>query len=305
MAVNTKIVKGRIKSIGNTKKITKAMELVAAAKMRKAVKAALATRAYATLAREMLKRLSQMKNLNNLPLMQIRPVKKVLLVVMTSNRGLCGGLNTNVFKKVLEQTRTPVEHAIFEAITVGKTGDKMMRKLGVKIIASFTNLSDTPRWVEATPIAQIVNEEFIKKNYDRVVVIYTDFISTISQKPTIKQLLPISPFDLERMLHEAGKNTAEGKPDGGIDIQPIDFIFEPNPLEILKFMLPRLMETQVFQALLESSASEQSARMIAMRSASDAASDMIDDLTFALNQARQAGITREIAEIAGGAAALE
>lgn len=281
------------------------MELVAAAKMRKAVKAALSTRAYATLAREMLKRLSQMKNLNSLPLMQIRPVKKVLLVVMTSNRGLCGGLNTNVFKKVLEQVHTPVEHAVFEAVTVGKTGDKMMRKLGIKIIASFTNLSDTPRLTEATPIAQIVNEEFVKKNYDRVMVIYTDFVSTISQKPAIKQLLPVSSFELERMLHEAGKNSPAGKIDASTDIQPIDFIFEPNPLEILKFMLPRLMETQVFQALLESSASEQSARMIAMRSASDAASDMIDDLTFALNQARQAGITREIAEIAGGAAALE
>lgn len=305
MAVNTKVVKRRIKSIGNTKKITKAMELVAAAKMRKAVKAALSTRAYATLAREMLKRLSQMKNLNNLPLMQIRPVKKVLLVVITSNRGLCGGLNTNVFKKVLEQVRTPVEHAIFEAVTVGKTGDKMMRKLGIKIIASFTNLSDTPRLTETTPIAQIVNEEFVKKNYDRVMVIYTDFVSTISQKPAIKQLLPISSFDLERMLHEAGKNSPAGKTDTSTDIQPIDFVFEPSPLEILKFMLPRLMETQVFQALLESSASEQSARMMAMRSASDAASDMIDDLTFALNQARQAGITREIAEIAGGAAALE
>ena len=305
MAVNTKVVKRRIKSIGNTKKITKAMELVAAAKMRKAVKAALSTRAYATLAREMLKRLSQMKNLNSLPLMQIRPVKKVLLVVMTSNRGLCGGLNTNVFKKVLEQVRTPVEHAVFEAVTVGKTGDKMMRKLGIKIIASFTNLSDTPRLMEAAPIAQIVNEEFVKKNYDRVMVIYTDFVSTISQRPAIKQLLPVSPFELERMLHEAGKNSPAGKTEPGADIQPIDFIFEPNPLEILKFMLPRLMETQVFQALLESSASEQSARMMAMRNASDAASDMIDDLTFALNQARQAGITREIAEIAGGAAALE
>ncbi len=320
MALNSKLIKQRLKSIHSTKKITKAMELVAAAKMRKAVNSALSTRAYATLAKEMLSKLSQMKKLGRHPLLQVRPVKRVLIVLVTPHRGLCGGLNANIFKKVLEQVRNPGKLGIqrlgdkkimppaghtpeISAVTIGRKGERMLKKLNVKIIASFNDLADNPKIFEIYPIAGMIVNEFTKKHYDRVAIFYTDFVSSLSQKPAIKQLLPISPYDLEKMLKSLGGNTAESVTEEKTG--NVDFIFEPNPVKIMDVMLPRLMETQVFQAILESTASEQSARMMAMRSASDAAGDMIDDLTFMLNQSRQASITREIAEISGGAAALE
>lgn len=321
MSVNAKIIRRRVKSIISTKKITKAMELVAAAKMRKAVNAALATRPYAVLAQEMLSRLSLMQNLRALPLMNIRPVKKVLMLIIASNKGLCGGLNTNVFKKAVEQVRQPELLAIqrilgkemrpapgakieIEAMAIGRRGEKMLKKMGLKIIASFTNLSDRPMMVELTPIAKIIEEEFVKKIYDKVVVIYTDFISALSQKPKIRQLLPVSRLDLEKMLKEISALPSPDKMEKE-KVGAIDFIFEPDPRAILTVMLPRLLRIQIYQAMLESTASEHSARMMAMRNASEAAEDMIGDLTFTLNQARQAVITRELAEISGGAAALE
>lgn len=312
MALNSKLIKQRLKSIASTKKITKAMELVAAAKMRKAVNSALSTRAYATLAKEMLTKLSQMKKLGRHPLLQARPVKRILIVLVTPHRGLCGGLNANIFKKVLEQVKNPEQLAIqrlgnkkivppaghtpeIAAITIGRKGERMLKKLNIKIVASFNDLADNPKIFEIYPIARMIVNEFVKKHYDRVAIFYTDFVSSLSQKPAIKQLLPISPYDLEKMLQSVREEKNKN----------VEFLFEPSPDKIMDVMLPRLMETQVYQALLESTASEQSARMLAMRSASDAAGDMIDDLTFMLNQSRQANITREIAEISGGAAALE
>lgn len=319
MPVNAKIIRRRVKSVGNTKKITKAMELVAASKMRKATRAALATRSYAVLAREMMNKLSQMKGLKHNPLMKAQKVEKILLVLISSNRGLCGGFNANIYKKTIEQIKNVEKIAIqrsfgerinptvgkkinLGAITIGKKGERIMRKLGINVIASFHNFSDTPSLVEAAPIAKIIKEEFIKNNFQKVAVIYTDYVSAITQKPTIRQVLPISPLDLEKMLKALGDRSFENEI---AEEKPIEFIFEPNPEFILEQMLPRLIETQIYQALLESSASEHSARMMAMRNASEAAEEMIDDLVFTLNQARQAGITREIAEISGGAAALE
>ena len=319
MPVNAKIIRRRVKSVGNTKKITMAMELVAAAKMRKATRAALATRSYAVLAREMMNKLSQMKGLKHNPLMKAQKVENLLLVLISSNRGLCGGFNANIYKKTIEQIKNVEKIAVqrsfgerinptvgkkinLGAITIGKKGERIMKKLGVNVIASFHNFSDTPSLMEAAPIAKIIKEEFVKNNFQKVAVIYTDYVSAITQKPTIRQVLPISPLDLEKMLKALGDRSFEKEIT---DEKPIEFIFEPNPEFILEQMLPRLIEIQIYQALLESSASEHSARMMAMRNASEAAEEMIDDLVFTLNQARQAGITREIAEISGGAAALE
>lgn len=318
MAVNAKIIRRRIKSIVGTKKITKAMELVAAAKMRKAVSSTLSTRAYAVLAQEMLSRLSQMQNLQALPFLRVKPVNKILMLVIASNKGLCGGFNANIFKKVMEQARQPEIMAIqrvlgkemkpppgtkieINSITIGKRAERIMKKLGIEIIAAFSNLSDTPKMMEILPIAKIIEEEFIKEHYEKVVVIYTDYISPVSQKPRIRQLLPVSRLDLEKMLREL---PAPQSPEPAELLLPIEFIFEPDPRTVLEIMLPRLLEIQIYQAVLESSASEHSARMMAMRNASDAAEEMIDDLVFTLNQARQAGITTEIADIAGGVAAL-
>jgi len=321
MAVNAKIIRRRVKSVRSTKKITKAMELVAASKMRKAVRAALSTRAYAVLAREMLKKLSLMKKLAVHPLLKARPVKKILLIVLASNRGLCGGFNANVFKKVAEQIKNIEQIAIqrsfgakilpihgvkleIAAIAVGKKSERVLKKLQIPVIASFNELSDATRIEETRVIAKIAREEFLKGSFEKVAIIYTDYISALAQKPTIRQVLPISSIDLEKMVRDLGNHEISAKEKNEYDAN-VDFLFEPNPELVLEQILPRLTEVQIYQAILESSASEHSSRMMAMRNASEAAEDMIGDLVFTLNQARQANITREIAEISGGVAALE
>ncbi|PLX26936.1 ATP synthase F1 subunit gamma [Candidatus Parcubacteria bacterium] len=317
MGVNTKAIKSRIKSVGNTKKITKAMEMVAAAKMRKAVDAALGTRTYATLAWDLLVNLSNGQK-EKLPLLETRKVKKLLVILVTSNRGLCGSFNSNILKKTAQQLKDPknistqrVEGQELEAsdeveidvIGVGKKGADFAKKEGYNLIASYSDFSDTPALEDIMPISKVAIEEYEKKNYDKVVVAYTDFQSAIAQVAKLRQVLPISEHDLEKMIDELGKNESQTEEKKVINVD--DYLFEPSSTEVLKTILPRLVETQVFQAILESGASEHSARMMAMRNASDAAEDMIKELNLTFNKARQAGITQEIAEIAGGAAALE
>jgi len=320
MAVNTKAIKRRIKSVGNTKKITKAMEMVAAAKMRKATDAALSTRTYATLAWDLLVKLSKGQK-EKLPLLKVRQVKKLLVVLVTSNRGLCGSFNSNIIRKTAAQLADPknisrqrVENGEIEPSTeieidvigVGKKGANFAKKQGYNLIASYSDFSDTPKLADIMPISQMIISEYEAGNYDKVVVAYTDYKSAIVQVAKLRQVLPVSENDLEKMISELGKDINNEMLAGRSDSEaPDDYLFEPNTTEVLKIILPRLVETQVYQALLESSASEHSARMIAMRNASDAAEDMIKELNLTFNKARQAGITQEIAEIAGGAAALE
>lgn len=315
MAVNTKAIKRRIKSVGNTKKITKAMEMVSAAKMRRAVEAALNTRTYATLAWDLLVKLSQMEK-DMLPLLDTRPVQKLLVILITSNRGLCGSFNSNIIRKTAAQLKdpknisrhrikdgeiAPAEKVEVDVIGVGKRGAEFAKKMGHNLIASFSEFSDTPNWVDVQPISKLVIEEYTKKNYDKVVVAYTDYQSTISQVAKLRQVLPISEIDLEKMILdlEVAGHTGES-PKAELP----DYLFEPDTTTVLNIILPRLVEMQVYQSVLESAASEHSARMLAMRNASDAAEDMISELTLNYNKARQAGITQEIAEISGGAAAL-
>jgi F-type H+-transporting ATPase subunit gamma len=185
---------------------------------------------------------------------------------------------------------TPDTH---EVIAVGRRGEQVMHRAGVFVTAGFVDLSNNPKFTDVLPIARLVTEAFLSGTYARVVVYYTDFVSALSQRPRVVQLLPITA--------EAQKYLAEVLPLSS----GTSYLFEPDPKTVLDALLPRVVEVMIYQALLESSASEHSARMMAMRSASDAASDMIDDLTLTYNQARQAGITREIAEISSGKAALE
>jgi len=319
MAVNTKVIKRRIKSVSSTKKITKAMEMVAAAKMRKAVDTALRTRTYAKLAWDILVDLAKTPEVK-IPLLEVRPVKNVLVILITSNRGLCGSFNSNIIKKTSLQLKNPdnlgvqnIEGKILktdkvniDVVGVGKKGAEFAKRNNYNLVASFTTFSDTPRLSDVLPISQMVIEEYEKKNYDKVVVAYTDFKSAISQTAKLKQVLPISVIELERMMEEIGdENLQKEKEVLSTEEKLDDYLFEPSPQEVLQVILPRLVETQLLQATLESSASEHSARMMAMRNASDAASDMISELNLNFNKARQAAITQEIAEIAGGAAALE
>lgn len=320
MPVNTKAIKRRIKSVGSTKKITKAMEMISAVKMRKATEAAVNTRTYATLAWDLLVKLSAVQK-ENLPLLEVRPVKKILIVLVTSNRGLCGSFNTNIIKKTAAQLANPknigrqragkrflepADDLMVDVIGVGKKGADFAKKMGHNLIASFSDFSDTPTLLDILPISRMIIDEYEKKNYDKIVVAYTDFKSAVSQVAKLRQVLPVSQFDLEKMITDLGEspeNTPTDKKDIAFELDAC--LFEPNQDDVLRVILPRLVETQIYQAVLESAASEHSARMFAMRNASDAATDMIKELSLIFNKARQAGITQEIAEIAGGAAALE
>ena len=294
MPVNTKAIKGRLKSVGSTKKITKAMELIAAAKMRKAVNAALDARTYAALAWNLLVNLSKTQKVQ-IPLLAVRPVQKILMVIVTSNRGLCGSFNSNIIKKTAVQLKA--EQAGVDVIGIGKKGADFAKKMGFNLVAAFTNMTDTPSLDDALPIAKMVIDAYEKKLYDKVIVAYTDFKSAMLQLAKLMQVLPISEIDFSR---NSGIPLVAGE-----KMNLSDYLFEPNRLDVLQTILPRLVETQIYQTMLESAASEHSARMFAMRSASDAAEDMIKELNLNFNKARQAGITQEIAEIAGGAAALE
>jgi F-type H+-transporting ATPase subunit gamma len=302
MAVSTKIIRRRIKSITNTKKITKAMEMVAASKMRKAQQATLRTRDYANRAWSLISDLSG-KTDSNLHSFLVKKdkVKKVCVVLVSSDRGLCGGFNAQIIKKVAEFSKSLIDKGIeMEFLTVGKKSRDFTARHKIKLVADFTNLSSVTRLVEIRAIAKIVIDDFSAGKYDEVYLAYTDFISTISQRPRILKLLP---FSRERDL-DLGKVNKEKTPEKN-EGKEHEFLFEPSPDMVLEYMLPKMAEMQIFQAILESNASEHSARMVAMKNASDSAEDMIFDLTLMYNQVRQSAITKEIMEIVSGKAALE
>jgi F-type H+-transporting ATPase subunit gamma len=299
MAVQTKAIKKRINSVKNIKKITRAMEMVAASKMKRAVEQALDTRAYAEVSLEFLVNLSYQANLEHL-LLEQRELKNILAVVITSNKGLCGSYNNNIFKEVRKAIDSYADCNI-EFITIGKKAEKLAKKLDKKLLASFIDISDKPSFEEILPISNLTIQSFKEKKYDEVLVIYTDFVSAIKQVPCQRPLLPISQKTLRKMLANLGKESQDVK--ASKDSSAL-YLFEPSSKEVLEKVLPRLTEMQLFQSLLEANASEHSARMMAMKNASSSASDMIDELTLSFNQARQASITQEIAEISSGAAAL-
>ncbi len=302
MAVATREIKRRIRSVGNTRKITKAMEMVAASKMRKAVAAVLATRAYANSAWQIVKNLSARTDPSQHPLLEKRKkIKKIGVILITSNRGLCGGFN----REIIERVATYVQHQqqlqngiAADVILLGTRGKDIMFKHGHEVIAEFTKLDVASRTAEVTPLAKMVTGDFISSKLDQVVIAYTDYQSAIKQQPTIRKLLPIGRQD-DELGYISGNTSAEKFRE-----QEYEYLFEPSPDAVLDQMLHRLIELQIYQALLESNASEHSARMFSMRNASDAASDMIDDLTLSFNQARQQLITAELADISAGRAAV-
>jgi F-type H+-transporting ATPase subunit gamma len=319
MANNTREIRRRIKSIGSTRKITKAMEMVSAAKMRRAVSSVQAIRPYAHSAWSVLTNLARAFSSYNKGLLEVREVKAVLLIVIASNRGLCGSFNANIVKKIRAELANPdrlkinrtvtrrIESKVtneelkIDFITIGKKGDAMVKRFGKNIIASFPNLTYNTKPEDVRPLAKIVTEEYLRKNYDKVVVIYTDFISAINQETKIRQILPVSRVDIEKQIAEMDIHAKEI----GLSEPKIEYKIEPSPEEVLEHIFPRLIEMQVYHAIQESNASKESARMLAMRNATDAAGEMAENLTLAYNQIRQSKITQEIAEISAGAAALE
>lgn len=288
------------------------MEMVAAAKMRKAVDNVLASRDYSTLAWQMILDVSAKTEESLHPLLKERDqIKKVAIVLITSNRGLCGGFNQQVIFKTLEYIKEEKEknkEVEIEVITVGKKGNEVVARQGLNITAAFEKSDVIKEILEITPISHLIIDEYLTGNYDRVALVYTDFVSTLKQVPRVKQLLPIE-AEVDEMLGQVGEESREHK---NIKTQEqkrgeegVEYLFEPSPRVILNDLLPRLLEVQVYQALLESNASEHSARMVAMRNANEAAGEMIEELTLTYNQVRQAAITKEIAEIVGGKMTLE
>ena len=250
MAVNTKAIKRRLRSIGNIGKITKAMELVSAAKMKRAVDAALNTRTYATLAWELLINLSKSVK-ENIPLLQARPVKKVLVVLITSNRGLCGSFNSSIIKKTAkllsEKELLGNSNAEVEVIGIGKKGAEFAKKNNYNLVASFGELSNVPKMSDISPISKIIIESFIEQKYDKVILAYTDFKSSLSQIAVLRQLLPISQKDLEETINVLGADESSNNSEVLTENDLADYLFEPGKEEVLKIVLPRLVDVQLYQ----------------------------------------------------------
>jgi len=254
-----------------------------------------------------------------LPLLEAREVRKILIILVSSNRGLCGGFNSQLVRKTIEQVKNPgklkinrvgnrsIESKVpdneieIDFITVGKKGSSAVRKLGKNIIATFDDLAYLPKAEDVRPLAKVAMDEYIAKKYEKVVMIFTDYVSPVIQQPKFRQILPISKADLEKQLADMDMLAEEL----GLPEVPMEYKVEPDVKMVLTEILPRLVEMQIYHAILESNASKESARMMAMRNATDAANDMVDNLTLIFNQIRQAGITQEIAEISAGRAALE
>jgi F-type H+-transporting ATPase subunit gamma len=279
------ILRRRIRSIQGTTKIVRAMEMVATAKMRRTQQRALAGRPYTEKIHQVIADLAIEPRVKGkiLPLLEKREVKKIALVHIGTDRGLCGGLNTNLNRMVAEfilQQKAPVT-----IITVGRKARAFARIAKVEVRAEFAGISDRATMQDTMPISRVVIDDYSKGEVDLIYLAYPDFISTMIQKPTIQTLLPIEPAKL---------------PPG----QVAEYIYEPDPFLVLNGLLPRFVEMEVYHAILELIASEQSARMVAMRNAGDNAEDLIKDLALALNKARQEMITKEICDISGGAEAL-
>lgn len=307
MPAATRDIQRRIRSVKSTKKITKAMELVASAKMRRSSQAVMATRPYTDRAWDMLQHLSRRTDASQHALLAERPdPKKIGIVLVASNRGLVGGFNAQLTATVAKEVTKLIgeKKVSVEVILMGKKGRMIMSQYGLPIEAEFTKDDVVTSVLGIRPMARLAIDRFTAGEYDRVLVGYMDFISTLNQKPRLRQILPLSAAGV--VAGEVGVQSDEVMQSiGDADDKNFEYTFEPNPDAVLEHILPRLVEMQIYRAVLETNASEQAARMVAMKSASDAAGDLIDDLTLSFNQARQASITQDLSEISAGRAALE
>ena len=304
---NIRLIRRRIRSVQNTAKITQAMELIAASKMRRAQQRALAARPYAEKMLEVLGYLAeQPREVEELhPLLQKREPKRLEVLHITPDRGLTGGLTGNLNRRAAQfifEEKLPAS-----IVTVGKKGRDFMIRHGQDVRAVFTDLGDRVGLADVLTIARIVMDDYTSGFVDRVYLVYADFISTMVQRPSVLQILPVEAKAIQPGSQEerpggrqpAAEEAAAAQRDG------VGYIYEPDGLTVLSQLLPRFVEMQVYHAVLEAIASEQSARMVAMRSATDNAKEMITNLTLELNKARQESITSELLDITGGVVALE
>jgi len=284
----TKEIRNKIKSVQSTRKITKAMEMVAASKMRKAQERMRATRPYGEKIRNVAAHISHANPEYRHPFLAERgTVKGVGLILITTDKGLCGGLNTNVQRMTLNSYKEwQAQGEQIEVCCIGNKGLGFMQRLGANVVSEAVQLGDRPQLDKLIGAVRVMLEGYIESRFDRVMIAYTRFINTMKQEPVMEQLLPLTG---ERM----------GAPEG-----LWDYLYEPEAKSVLDQVLTRYIEWIIVQSLAENMASEQSARMVAMKAASDNADTLIDELTLIYNKNRQAGITKELSEIVGGAAAV-
>jgi F-type H+-transporting ATPase subunit gamma len=287
---NTQDIRRRIKSIRNIGQLTKAMQMVAASKMRRAQQQALAGRPYAALMNKVLVSLQKRTDPRFHPLLEIRDLKKELVLIISTDKGLAGALNTNLFR---EAANFDASKTVF--VVTGKKARQFVARTKRELLADF-ELKDAPSFVETKAISKFCTEKFLNREVDKVSVLYTHFINTVTQRPVIQTLLPISAFDLPK------GEKSEGATD---DVDPmLGYVFEPNAELVLDTVLPYYLQYQVFQMILDARASEHSSRMVAMKNATDNAKEFIKDLTLEYNKMRQASITTELLEISTAQMAL-
>ena len=277
-------IKLRVRSVKNIQQVTKAQQTISASKMRRAQDAVLASRPFEQRLREVLNDLAPYADPKSSPLLVKRPVKRALMLLVTSDRGFVGGMNTNNVRSALRHSESLPSVGW---IPVGRKGVAQLRRFAQPVIAEFSGLGDRPTTVDTNVIVKVVVEEFLSARVDEVYLSFTRFVNTLRQVPTVRRILPLVPEEED----------VDSRP-------PLQYLFEPDPETVLNAVLPRLLEVAVYQAILESLASEHSARLIAMRNATEAAGDLIQELTLQANKARQWRITKEMLEIASGAEAM-
>ena len=284
-----KEIRGKIRSVKNMQKITKAMEMVAASKIRKAQLQMEASRPYAERIRRVVGHLAHANPDYKHPFLVEREVRRVGYIVISTDRGLCGGLNVNMFKTVIgELSKWQGENVDVDLALVGAKAVQFFRRLGGNVVGTATHLGDKPSVNDLIGSIKIMLDSYTEGNIDRLFLVHNGFVSTMSQVPEVKTLLPVSAIDL-------GEETLQDH---------WDYIYEPDAVELLDDVLMRYIESQVYRGAVENFACEMAAKMVAMRSATDNAGEIIDKLQLAYNKARQAAITQEISEIVGGAAAV-
>jgi F-type H+-transporting ATPase subunit gamma len=282
---NMRLIRRRITGVQSIAKITRAMEMIATSKMRKTQERGLAGRPYAEKIQQVISDLAAIPgdSVTLHPLLQRREIKKIAIVHITTDRGQCGGLNANINRNagtfILEQ-KLPVS-----LICLGRKGIDFMRRYGREIRAEFTKLGDQPGLLDTLPISRIIIDDYTSGKIDAAYISYTQFVTTLNQRPVIRQILPVQPAELPRSTN-------------------VEYIYEPDAAGVLAGLLPRFVEMEIYHAILEAIASEQSARMVAMRNATQNAKDLVSDLTLMYNKARQESITRELLDITAGVSAL-
>jgi len=284
---NAKEIKTKISSVQNTQKITSAMEMVAASKMRKAQDRMAASRPYAENMRKVIGHVAQGSLEYKHPYLEVREAKRVGYIVVSTDRGLCGGLNINLFKKVVSDVEKWREQgAEVEFCPIGARSVQFFNSFGGKVSAHTSGLGDAPALADLIGTVRVMLQAYNEGTLDRLYVVFNKFVNTMSQTPVIEQLLPLPKSEHDESNHHW------------------DYIYEPDPKQLLDTLLVRYVESQVYQGVVENIASEQAARMVAMKAATDNAGDIISDLELVYNKARQAAITQELSEIVSGAAAV-